>query len=296
MNAMNHMNPNNNPHDPMMQQMMMQRLSMHLPPGSSGYGHNGRNSLEGGSNGTLPGSAEGTGGTGQTPLPPPYNPKGSLGEGSLEPISHVISIDMGGDDAMELDRTLEAYLYARGDVYEPQDGQKTRQQVIDKLLDTVRTWAAAVGVAVNAAQAASNITKPQQLSAPGAGVGATVEGAATTATAATSVNGAIPTAASSSSSSGNSSSNGNKGKAPQLAVGDGGVQLRIFGSTRLGVHAPDADIDVLCLAPCWISRGDFFTSLRAALEVSLEEGVIEGDITLYWWCLVSCGVVHIIIR
>eukprot|EP00605_Chrysophyceae_sp_TOSAG23-4_P000983 GSChrysophyteH1.ASY1.ANO1.1083.1 assembled CDS len=45
-----------------------------------------------------------------------------------------------------------------------------------------------------------------------------------------------------------------------------GTQLRIFGSTRLGVHAPEADIDVLCLAPNFVFRHDFFTSLKAKLE------------------------------
>ena len=37
---------------------------------------------------------------------------------------------------------------------------------------------------------------------------------------------------------------------------------------------------------------DKATSLRALLQVSLEEGVIEGAISLYWWCFVSFGVVH----
>ena len=49
-------------------------------------------------------------------------------------------------------------------------------------------------------------------------------------------------------------------------VSGAGVQLRIFGSTRLGVHAPDADVDVLCLAPKFVFRHDFFTSLKAKLE------------------------------
>ncbi len=45
-----------------------------------------------------------------------------------------------------------------------------------------------------------------------------------------------------------------------------GVQLHIFGSTRLGVHAPEADIDVLCLAPNFVFRSDFFSSLKSKLE------------------------------
>jgi poly(A) polymerase len=51
-----------------------------------------------------------------------------------------------------------------------------------------------------------------------------------------------------------------------LADGLGaGVQLRIFGSTRLGVHSPDADIDVLCLTPNFVTRDEFFTSLKDVL-------------------------------
>lgn len=44
-----------------------------------------------------------------------------------------------------------------------------------------------------------------------------------------------------------------------LAEG-GGIQMRIFGSTRLNVLNPESDIDVLCLAPSFISRQDFFVS------------------------------------
>ena len=148
-------------------------------------------------------------------------------------------------------------------MYEPQDGQKTRQEVIDKLLDTVRTWAASVGVTVNKAQAAS-----EPKGTRGAGTGGNViatPGAARGAVPASVGNANANTNGDSDGSNGNSSGNSSS-KAARLAVGDGGVQLRIFGSTRLGVHAPDADIDVLCLAPCWLSRGDFFTSLRTALE------------------------------
>ena len=38
----------------------------------------------------------------------------------------------------------------------------------------------------------------------------------------------------------------------------GGVQLKIFGSQKIGVQSPDADIDVLCIAPNYISREEFF--------------------------------------
>jgi poly(A) polymerase len=50
-----------------------------------------------------------------------------------------------------------------------------------------------------------------------------------------------------------------------IYAGGGGIQLRIFGSTRLGVHNTDSDIDMLCLAPSFVSRSDFFTGLRELL-------------------------------
>lgn len=44
------------------------------------------------------------------------------------------------------------------------------------------------------------------------------------------------------------------------------VALISFGSFRLGVHHPDADIDVLALSPPTCSRRDFFTSLVQMLK------------------------------
>jgi poly(A) polymerase len=54
-------------------------------------------------------------------------------------------------------------------------------------------------------------------------------------------------------------------------IGGGGIQLRVFGSTRLGVHNADSDIDILFLAPSFVTRQDFFNQFRAVLAES--EGV-----------------------
>ena len=53
---------------------------------------------------------------------------------------------------------------------------------------------------------------------------------------------------------------------PESCLNDGGnVQLRIFGSQRLGVNTPDADIDILCIAPNFVDRNDFFSSFCRSL-------------------------------
>ena len=54
--------------------------------------------------------------------------------------------------------------------------------------------------------------------------------------------------------------------AEHIFLGGGNVQLRIFGSQRLGVNTPDADIDVLCLAPAFVSSADFFSSFCQILS------------------------------
>lgn len=46
----------------------------------------------------------------------------------------------------------------------------------------------------------------------------------------------------------------------------GGTCLKIFGSTRLQVHSPVADLDVLCIAPRHVSRDDFFKLFGAELK------------------------------
>ncbi|CAM9353057.1 unnamed protein product [Ascophyllum nodosum] len=46
--------------------------------------------------------------------------------------------------------------------------------------------------------------------------------------------------------------------------------LKTFGSYHLGVHTPDADIDVLCLAPRHCTREAFFSSFCSMLDVHPE--------------------------
>ena len=53
----------------------------------------------------------------------------------------------------------------------------------------------------------------------------------------------------------------------------GGCRLFTFGSFRLGVHAPDSDVDVLLVAPVHVKRNDFFTDFVQRL--SQHEGVAE---------------------
>jgi poly(A) polymerase len=45
-----------------------------------------------------------------------------------------------------------------------------------------------------------------------------------------------------------------------------GVTLRIFGSQKLGVQSPDADIDVLCIAPSFVSRDEFFNLFCSSIS------------------------------
>jgi poly(A) polymerase len=57
-----------------------------------------------------------------------------------------------------------------------------------------------------------------------------------------------------------------KGMPVEATVNGGGVQLRVYGSQRLGVHSTNADIDMLCIAPCYVTREDFFTSFVEVLQ------------------------------
>lgn len=49
-----------------------------------------------------------------------------------------------------------------------------------------------------------------------------------------------------------------KNLSPDTYQNGGNIQLHIFGSTKLGVNTVDADIDLLCLAPNFITKNDFF--------------------------------------
>jgi poly(A) polymerase len=48
-----------------------------------------------------------------------------------------------------------------------------------------------------------------------------------------------------------------KGLSESMARETGG-RIVTFGSFRLGVHSPGADVDILCVAPRHVSREDFF--------------------------------------
>lgn len=60
-----------------------------------------------------------------------------------------------------------------------------------------------------------------------------------------------------------------KNMPPQLAEKLGG-KIYTFGSYRLGVHHKGADIDALCVAPCNISRMDYFLSFMELLKKQPE--------------------------
>jgi poly(A) polymerase len=57
------------------------------------------------------------------------------------------------------------------------------------------------------------------------------------------------------------------------------ARLVVFGSQRLSVHSVESDVDVLCLCPNFVTRGDFFTSFiqyiaaypNASMVISVPE-------------------------
>ena len=125
-----------------------------------------------------------------------------------------VSLAFPSPEELERNREMEAYLVSRGDVYESEEGQRKRNQVIEKLSGIMVDWAHGIGLKKNL-----------------------IDG---------------------------SSANG------------GGIQLKIFGSTRLGVHTPDADIDVLCIAPSFVERSDFFTSFCTMMREREDVGMLSA--------------------
>lgn len=60
-----------------------------------------------------------------------------------------------------------------------------------------------------------------------------------------------------------------EGEGVEATHGGYGAQIVTFGSYHLQVHAPDADMDLLCVAPKHVSRADLFDPARSQTNASL---------------------------
>lgn len=65
-----------------------------------------------------------------------------------------------------------------------------------------------------------------------------------------------------------------RGYDDNVCLNGAGTLLKVYGSQRLGVHSPDADMDVLCIAPSFVSRYDFFNSFCEILLRSEDVSLV----------------------
>lgn len=57
---------------------------------------------------------------------------------------------------------------------------------------------------------------------------------------------------------------------PESQAREAGGKIFTFGSYRLGVHGPGADIDTLAVAPRHVTRDDFFSVMESMLKQRSE--------------------------